>query len=39
MENETIEGKPDAVNAYENLAYDYLALERFEEARKIIKPP
>ncbi|MGB9432045.1 MAG: serine/threonine-protein kinase [Candidatus Acidiferrum sp.] len=37
MENETIEGKPDAVNAYENLAYDYLALGRFEEARRIIK--
>jgi eukaryotic-like serine/threonine-protein kinase len=37
MENEAIQAKPVAVNAYENLAYDYLALGRFEDARKIIK--
>jgi eukaryotic-like serine/threonine-protein kinase len=37
MENQTVQAKPVAVNAYENLAYDYLALGRFAEARKIIQ--
>jgi len=36
LEHRAIAMNPDAVNAYENLANDFMALERFDEARQTI---
>lgn len=36
LERKAIAMNPDAVNAYENLANDYMALQRFDEARQAI---
>jgi serine/threonine protein kinase/tetratricopeptide (TPR) repeat protein len=36
IERQAIAMNPDAVNAYENLANDYMAMQRLDEARQII---
>ncbi|MGO9086661.1 MAG: protein kinase domain-containing protein [Terriglobales bacterium] len=36
LEHRAIAMNPDAVNAYENLANDFMAVQRFEEARQTI---
>jgi len=36
IERQALAMNPDAVNAYENLANDYMALQRLDEARQII---